>query len=122
LWWEEPIENLAKISIGNQVFINPPEGHQGFWILNRQQMKRHMSSGSFAEISSRRIVAMGIRERAVSAFFYENIPYGFEHRNVIPLLNNKLSFISAIHHMPNKYVNKPDNPWGKMLFTEAIRL
>jgi len=111
----------------NIAFINtiqPP--YQGMYLYDRELMNEYLNSSStspdFGFFSSEIRDTYLIRERANLGLTFFNVPDGFYNRYVFPvsLKENKIKDCCLIHHLPNKYSNDPDEPYGKLLISDLI--
>ena len=63
-----------------------------------------------------------IRERASLGLIHYNVPEGFYNRYVFPvsLKEKKVKDYCLLHHLPNKYVDNANEPFGKLLLSKLL--
>ena len=93
-------------------YMNLPQPYQGMYLLDRQLIEEHLSSGS----SSPDFGSWPIREKATQGITFLNVPRPFSSRNAIgySISNKVIDRRSLIHHAANNYVDDPCSQLGKI--------
>jgi len=106
---------IAPKAYGNgkdYAYMNLPQPYQGMYLLDRQLIEEHLSSGS----SSPDFGSWPIREKAAQGITFLNVPRPFNSRNAIGYSISKkvIDRRSLIHHAANNYVDDPRSQLGKI--------
>ena len=109
--WVSP-DNCNKIALdrhsvafGDHIFVNPPNPHIGFFIMDREQAREHLVSNSF-DMHRSEYVPFAIRERAAMGVMFDNIRQGFRSRYAIPVTRNLLPASPClVRHLQNNYAD-----------------
>ena len=112
-----------RLSYENLIFINPTSPHMGCFILDKELAKEYVQTDSFQKEKSKNVCPWEVRERAAMGLCFENIPYPFGGRYVVPITQDGIGkyqnrFVcpefSIVYHLPNTYANDPESKYGKM--------
>lgn len=116
------LQNCKTLSLSDQIFCNPGNPYQAFWILDRELMQEYIDSPSFDIEKSVNVKSWDVRMRAAMGLSFENIPDGFKSRSVIPLVHDSSRFdwCASVHHIPNKYA-LGKSKYGKVPVSEYFK-
>jgi hypothetical protein len=113
------IKNIPKIKISETYcYLNMSNPYQAMYLLDRELIKEHL----FDNPLEKRETIWGIRETAASGLTFVNIPNGFSSRVVVGFDYDsfKIDSDALIHHLPNNYVNRPLNEYGKIKIEDIV--
>lgn len=126
------LQSLPRVEISPDYwFLSLPRFYQGMFLYDRELMQEHLASKTsvldlclpnWHEMIKYVDWPLGVPEYANFGISSENVPSGFYSRNLTPFFPKLMSFDPRcfIHHMPNKYVNLPGSPQGKVKIDALI--
>ena len=108
-----------KVQVSNSYwYLNMSQPYQAMYFLDRELAQEHL----FDNPLENRHSIWGIRETAASGLTFVNIPYGFNSRVVVGFNYKefKIDSDALIHHLPNNYINRPLNEYGKIKIKDIV--
>lgn len=110
---------ISKVQITNSYwYLSMNQPYQAMYLLDRELAKEHLFDNPLEDRKS----IWGIRETAASGLTFVNVPYGFSSRVVVGFNHDKFEIDpdALIHHIPNNYINRPFNEYGKIKITDIV--
>jgi len=105
-------------------YINLSKVYQGMFLYDRELMGEHIAAVSFdysryvPDLEARFASSWGggIAEAATDGLTFVNVPAGCHSRNFVPYFPKYrlLDPRCFVHHLPDKYANTPDSPFGHL--------
>lgn len=108
---EEP--QVITVESKRYAFLSSP--YHAMYIMDRELAAEHLDSRFFA--FDRNLAWHGISERAALGNLYDNVPEGYPHRGLVPVDEFSQCWI---HHLPNKFVNMPNDTFGKLKIDQIM--
>ncbi len=105
------------VSAGDTIFVNIENPYCGAFILDRELAREYAASRSIDRDRSREVNSnWGVRERAAMGLTFEDPPYPFFHRVVVPISmgSQAVPQCAWLAHLPNNYAEDPKDPLGKV--------
>ena len=100
---------------GKRFCVNNKNQYCAFWIYNKHEFNRFVDS-KYYDINN--IANYYIREASAIGLHGWETPW--YKATVIPVVNNQLIQDCKVYHLPNNYVNDPNSPFAKVLFTNCF--
>jgi hypothetical protein len=103
----------------NRIFLGLDNPYQGMYILDRDLARDHLNySPARDPLRSLRVQEWGVRERAAMGPIFDDVPSGFNSRNVVPIYatgkaSYRLDDSCLVEHMTGNYLLSPDQ-FGKI--------
>jgi len=82
-FWPVYVPVQPRLGAGEIVFMNMPNPYNPCFVLDRELAREHLASPASDRVSSSRLVAWGIRERAAMGLCLDNVPKPFRARHEI---------------------------------------
>lgn len=104
-FWPVYVPVQPRLGAGEIVFMNMPNPYNPCFVLDRELAREHLASPASDRLSSSRLVAWGIRERAAMGLCLDNVPKPFRWRYVIPLstVSGSIPPWARVRHLQNTY-------------------
>ena len=108
-------ENRPIVTVEDRKFVSLVSPYHAMFIMDRALVQEHLSSPFFTFDPDRTF--WGVSEQANVGNYYDNVPEGLTHRSLIPIDQFDKCWV---HHLPNKFVNLPNDTFGKLPIMQVI--